>query len=320
MADMTQKFSVEVLSSADVKVELTDYGVIEVSGDDARTFLGNLLTGDVRKLSPECGLFTAWCDAKGRTLATFWLMQHREVFYLVLPGTRVEAVVTGMSRYILRSKVSMRDASSRLARIGLAGNGIAARFETMPELTLPTETHACAPIEGGVIMAIAGHPHPRWLVVGEPLATQTLTDRIGSDGLPADSRHWSLLDILAGIPLIVTETAGEFIPQMLNLESLGGMCFNKGCYPGQEVIARLHFKGQLKRQLFKAHSATCDTIPVPGTRLYGEEMSESLGEVVQAAAHPDGGVIFLAVVKLEVKDQSPVHLANPTGPLVRFEE
>jgi folate-binding protein YgfZ len=136
---------------------------------------------------------------------------------------------------------------------------------------------------------------------------------------PVGRNAWSLLDILAGLPLLAPETIGEFIPQMLNMEALGGLCFTKGCYPGQEVIARLHYRGQLKRRLYLAY-VDSERLPIPGTALHGEGATEGAGTVVCAARHPDGQIALLAVVKIEEKNQTKIRLWDPEGPQLRFAE
>lgn len=302
--------------SADMKTtdaiiaETHGYGVIAVRGEEARVFLNNLLTGDVKAVTETQGLFTAWCDAKGRALATFWVLLWNDSFYLVLPEERVSAVIMGLGRYIFRSKVKLEEVPHSLALTGLSGKSMTARLESIIGMTPPSEIHACLPFQTGIVMAIAGSPNPRWLLLGEKPRWE------GIRTIPAEA--WQFLDVQADIPWIVEQTAGEFIPQMLHLERLGGLCFTKGCYPGQEVIARLHYRGQLKRQMFQALVQAPSAVPLPGTRLYGEGLSESLGNVVQAAVDPDGNIHLLAVVKLDEKDKGTVHLGDPEGPEIRF--
>ncbi len=303
--------------NADVMSDLSHYGLIEAKGEDARKFLAGLFTGDVRIVSPEKGLFTAWCDAKGRAQATFWLMMHGDAFYVVLPKEVLEPTLAGLKRYLLRVKLTLGDASDSMARLGLSGPGIAAKLTELLGAPPPEEINATRTYGGCTLMAIPGASGPRWLVLGEAGAVAELKQSLGAT--PVDEDTWRLLDILADIPLLVTETAGEFVPQMLNMEALGGLCFNKGCYPGQEVIARLHYRGQLKRQLFRA-TLYSDTLPKPGDKLHGEGQAESVGIVVSAIRHPDGPVTLLAVLKIEEKALGPVRLGDAQGPQLAFVE
>ncbi len=294
---------------SDIRVELADFGVIAVSGADARTFLGNLLTADVRTVSETVGVFSAWCDAKGRVLATLWLVQRGEVFYLILPKERIQPVLAGLSRYLLRSKVKLEDLSPVMTVSGLSGDP--ARFAAASGMEWPDRIYGCHDSARGLVWSIPSSGQPRWLFLGDlPVMPEVQAEK------PA---FWHWQDVMAGIPWITDATVGEFIPQMLNLGSLGALCFTKGCYPGQEVIARLHYRGQLKRQMFLATLEAGFDVPLPGTPLYGGGMAESLGAVVQAARDPAGTLHLLAVVKLDDKDQSPAHLGHPDGPVVRFE-
>lgn len=305
--------------SVDVMADLSHYGLIEAQGEDARKFLAGQFPGDVRLVSPERGLFTSWCDAKGRAQATFWLLMRGDAFYLVLPRENVATVLAGLKRFLLRVKATLSDPGESLSRLGLSGPGLEARLAAQFGAPPPLEVGETCDFGAITLLAIAGGPHPRWLALGEPTALAGLWRALMPTVRPVGRDAWSLLDILAGIPLLVTETAGEFIPQMLNLEALGGICYTKGCYPGQEVIARLHYRGQLKRQLYRA---TLDSgrIPAPGSKLYGEEIAESVGTVVSAARHPDGRVALLAVIKIEEKGLGPVRLEGAEGPELAFVE
>jgi len=303
----------------DVMADLSHHGLIEVRGDDAQKFLASLFTGDVRLVSPGRGLFTSWCDAKGRARATFWLFVHEGAFYLLLPKDLVKTVLAGLKQYLLRVKATLADAGDNPMRLGLSGPGMASRLSAVFGASPPGQAGEAGRYGDCTLMAIGGDPFPRWLAIGSAAAIADLWQNLVSTVSPAGRDAWSLLDILAGMPLLVSEIAGEFIPQMLNMEALGGLCFTKGCYPGQEVIARLHYRGQLKRRLYLAY-AESDSVPAPGTTLHIDGVAESVGTVVSAARHPDGRVALLAVVKIEEKDQGEVRLADVQGPALRIVE
>ncbi|CAL1240572.1 YgfZ/GcvT domain-containing protein [Candidatus Methylocalor cossyra] len=304
---------------SEVLADLSHLGLIEVRGEDAQKFLANLFTGDVRLVSPERGMFTSWCDAKGRAQATFWLLMRDGAYLLVLPRERVPSVLAGLKRYQLRTKVTLTDRSGELPLIGLAGPGMADRLSAALGAAPPGEVGETGAYGGCTLMAIHGQPHRRWLGLGEAKAVAGLWRSLLPGASPVGREAWSLLDILAGIPLLVGETSGEFIPQMLNMEALGGLSFSKGCYPGQEVIARLHYRGQLKRRLYLAFVSS-DRVPAPGTSLEGEGLTESVGTVLAAARHPDGRVALLGVLKIEEKGRGPVHLGDAQGPVLAFVE
>jgi folate-binding protein YgfZ len=305
--------------SGDVVAELSHFGLIEARGEDAQKFLASLFTGDVRLVSPERGQFTTWCDAKGRARASFWVFMYQGAYYLLLPQPLVQSALAGLKQYLLRVKVTLRDASDSFLRLGLSGPSVKVRLSALLGTPPPSQVGAAQIFDGCTLIAITGHPHPRWLAMGSVDAIADLWQKLSPEVLPVGREAWSLLDILAGIPLLVPETAGEFIPQMLNIEALGGLCFTKGCYPGQEVIARLHYRGQLKRRLYLAF-ADSQRVPSPGTALHRDGAAESAGAVVSAAWHPDGRVALLAVVKNEDQALGAVRLENAQGPILSFVE
>lgn len=302
--------------SSDIITDLSHFGLIEVRGEDAQKFLSNLLTGDVKLVTSEKGIFTSWCDAKGRALATLWLFMYEGSYYILLPQAILESVLSGLKRYLLRVKVSLSDASSTLLRIGVSGPGAGTRMAGLFACEPARESGQIIRVRECALIRVHGVPHPRWIVIGPVAELSSLWSEFAHSFHAVGSNAWSLLDILSGLPSIFTETAGEFIPQMLDLEALGGLCFTKGCYPGQEVIARLHYRGQLKRRVYSAF-VNCESLPVPGTPLYGAGLTESVGTVVSSARYPDGSVAMQVVVKIEEKDR-PIHVANIEDHVLRF--
>lgn len=304
----------EVALGGDIIADLSHFGLIEVKGEEAGKFLGSMLTGDVRLVSETLGQFTSWCDGKGRIQATFWLFLRDGAYYLLLPEELLPGVIARLKMFLLRTKAAITDASGTLARIGLSGAGIAGTLGS----ALPEQRGGTAVVGDCTLIALGSEPRPRWLAVGSPQAMIALWEKLAAAARPAGAGAWALLDILAGIPHVATDTAGEFIPQMLDLEALGGLSYKKGCYPGQEVIARLHYRGQLKRKAFLAY-ADCPEVPAPGTRLYRPGFDESVGLVVSAAK--DGrehGFAVLAVVVIEQKALGEIRLGNAEGPALVF--
>ncbi len=305
--------------SGDAVADLSHFGLIAVEGPDARKFLSSLFTGDVRQISPTQGQFTSWCDGKGRILTTFWLFMRGETFYLLLPQELVPTTRARLRQYLLRTRASITDASGSLVRLGLSGPRLAARLEAILGAQAPMaqgETHTAG---GCTLIAIGATPQPRWLAVGPVGKMNKLWENLHPKTMAVDAGAWSLLDILAGIPMVTLATSAEFIPQMLNLEALGGLSFTKGCYPGQEVVARLQYRGQLKRRLYLAY-VDSDRVPPPGAKLYGPGVAESVGMVLSAACAGAGKVALLAVVVIERKDSGDIHLEGLQGPRLDFRE
>ncbi len=303
----------------DVVADLSHFGLIAVDGPDAQKFLASLFTGDVRLVSPAQGQFTSWCDGKGRILATFWLFMLGESYYLLLPQELAASTLARLRQYLLRSKAKITDASSDLVRLGLSGPGLESRLTAALGGQPPTGRGETRELDGCTLMALPSAGQPRWILVGPAEKAGALWESLRPGTAIVGEEAWALLDILAGIPFVKTPTSGDFIPQMLNLEALGGLCFTKGCYPGQEVVARLQYCGQLKRRLYLAY-VDGDRAPPPGAKLSGPGASDSVGMVLSAARAGAGQLALLAVVVIEQKDSNDIHLEGLQGPRLDFRE
>lgn len=254
-------------------------GVIAAGGADAADFLQAQLSNDVLDLAPGRGRLAAWCDAKGRVQALPWVLRRDDDFLLLLPRTLVAPVLQRLRLFVLRAHVELRDAGDELAVHGVIG-GLAG------EAPVRDLTPGAVLCDGErQYLALPG-PDPRCLVIAPRQAAPQATD----------ATAWRHADILAGLPQIHPETQGRFVPQMLNLHWLGGIDFHKGCYPGQEIVARLQYRGKLTRRLFRAVLDAAAT-PPPGAAVTDAEGAVR-GEVVEAAPGPDGQDL-LAVLRID---------------------
>ena len=276
---------------AAVVCDLGPLAALAVSGADAATFLQGQLTNDVAALLPENSQLSAWCSPKGRVLANFIVRRIAEDhFELLLPRLMLEFVQRRLALFVLRAKVTLRDASNETIRIGVGGPAAA---QCVAELAGNTATlHHWSAIEGGSMTALPGS---RFLARVEPGAAPALWERLGAAraaGFPC----WRWLTIRAGMPVILPWTQDQFIPQMLNLDALGAVSFHKGCYTGQEIVARTQYLGRLKERLALAHT---DAAPAPGARLFAPAFGDQpCGTVVNAGATPDGGTDLLCVAQI----------------------
>jgi tRNA-modifying protein YgfZ len=229
---------------------LRRYGVLSVTGADARDFLHAQLTNDIQNLPPGHTALAGWCSAKGRLLATFLVIPSPEGYLLQLARDLAPAVAKRLSMFVLRSKVKVADQSDAWAQFGVWD------AEHTPARALWQEDRAVVPVG-----------ERRYLRL-EPAAS-------AAPECKADEETWSLQEIRAGRPLITAATQDQFVPQMVNLETLGGVDFRKGCYPGQEIVARAQYRGQVKRRMVR--------LPAPeGARLQpGQEYNG--GTVVDSA-------------------------------------
>lgn len=303
---------------ADLSVPLPGLAVIELSGADALSFLSAQFTSDLHSLAQETSQISSWCTPQGRVLTVFRIYRYETSISLILPAEAVAQTLGRLQRYVLRSRVEIENGTGRTALLGLSGpsalDRVMAVLGTAPE-QIDEVVHA------GTITAVRLPGRvSRCLILGSTDAIRAFQEHLPNNVMRGDPGSWTLLDVLAGIPVIVPTISEHFLPQMLNLDALGGLSFTKGCYPGQEVIARLRYRGSLKRRMHLA-SVLTSTVPEPGVRLFlgGSEPPTAVGEVVSAAAHPDGSIAVLAVVEIEAARSDAVHLHNVAGPILRFQ-
>ena len=278
-------------------------GVIRVEGVDAASFLQGQLTQDFSLLGLGEARLAAYCSAQGRMLASFYGFKrsHTEIL-LVCSGDLLAQTIQRLSRFVMRSKVGLTDASPDYILIGLAGDALS---------EIAGGSHAAwSKIEidtASLVFLYPAHGVQRALW----LAPATQTQPVGS---PLSEQDWLLGEVHSGIALINAATVETFVPQMLNYESVGGVSFKKGCYPGQEVVARSQFRGTLKRRAFAAHSAA----PMKaGDEIFqDEDPQQPCGIVAQAAAAVNGGFDAIVSMQTAAAEAGGLHLGAATGPLV----
>ncbi|MBW7899884.1 MAG: folate-binding protein YgfZ [Rhodocyclaceae bacterium] len=289
---------------ATVLVPLTHLGVIRAGGEDAKSFLHNQLTSDINHLAADGAQHSAWCSAKGRMLASFVIWRDGGDYLLSLAADLQAAIARRLQMYVLRSKVTVADAG--LALFGLAGPQAA---ETLRAAGLPAPAAMqTAAADGCTVLRLDGERFH----VAAPTAAADLWAKLAARARPAGLPAWRWLDVRAGLPLICEATKEHFVPQMANFERIGGVSFHKGCYPGQEIVARTQYLGKVKRHLYRLAS---ETAMAAGDELYAEAVpDQSCGMVVSAAPSPAGGYEALAVL-METAADAGVRLRARDGAL-----
>jgi len=274
-------------------VTLTDQGLIRASGADAASFLHNLLTNDIKHLEPGQARHAGLCTAKGRMIASFLIWREGEDFLLQLSADILPGILKKLSMYVLRSKVRLTDIGAERTLIGAIGSTLAPGS--------PLATQAC---EGGTAIRLDAER----AVLALP---RDAADKFPCDGELAD---WHRAEIRHGIPRILAATQEMFTPQMVNYElaAVGGVSFQKGCYPGQEVVARTHYLGKVKRRMYRVK---LDTEFVPGTDVFTPEAGDQhCGAVVLTAPAANGGYESLLVVQSGGAEADAIHVGAPGGP------
>jgi len=301
--------------SGSVLADASHLAVLDFTGADAKTFLHGQLTCDVNSLAIGAGTLGGYCSPVGRLLASFILLRMADGYRMVLAQDIAEQTRKRLSQYVLRAKVGVADRSQELASFGVAGPAASSALAALLG-EIPSRPYALLSSADGV--GAIRLSEQRILVVGASERARTLQAELSVALRPVGSPCWQWLDIAHGLPWISERTREAFVPQMANLDLLGGISFQKGCYPGQEVVARTRYRGQLKRRMFLAHLAA-ETHA--GDALYCDDLAgQAGGTVVNAAPAPSGGWDALAVVPLASRDNSKVHLSAPDGPTLEFHD
>ncbi len=299
-----------------VLIPLTDLGLIRVSGEEAASFLHNLLTNDVNGLAENSARRSGMCNAKGRLLASFTMWRDDGGLLLALAADLLPQVLKKLSMYVLRSKVKLSDESEKTVLLGLSGPrsraalaGLAGWGETAPSAPLTLKRFG-----QGQAIDLGGDRH---LLAVSAIEAPTVWQQLTQLARPAGLAAWHWLEIAAGTPRVTAATQEEFVPQMVNFELVGGVSFNKGCYPGQEIVARTQYLGKIKRRMYSAHIESA--VPSPGARLLAPETGDqACGNIVLGAPSPQGGFEALAVVQSSCHAAGDVHLDSPDGPRLSF--
>ncbi|MDX9993678.1 MAG: folate-binding protein [Rhodocyclaceae bacterium] len=274
-------------------IPLSDQGLIRASGEDATQFLNNLLTNDILHLAEGTARHAGLCTPKGRLIASFLIWREGSDYLLQLSADILPAILKKLSMYVLRSKVRLADISADRALIGVLGGNAG------PEAPMTS-----APFEGGTAIRLDAERSVLAIPADRAAAVQ------GTSGSFAD---WHLAEIRAGIPRITAATQELFTPQMVNYElpAVGGVSFQKGCYPGQEIVARTQYLGKVKRRMVRCR---LDAMVAPGTDVFTPEAGDQhCGAVVLAAPVADGCECLL-VVQSSGAEAGEVHVGAPGGP------
>jgi folate-binding protein YgfZ len=297
---------------ATVIAPLTHLGLLACSGDEAKTFLHNQVTSDINHLNVNAAQHSAWCSGKGRMVASFLLFRNGPDFQIQLSSDLVAMIHKRLQMYVLRAKVKIADLSASRELIGLSGPQAEVALQAAG-LPVPARLLETAAFADGTVIRLAS----RFEIVVASEAAVDLWQRLSAKARPVGTAVWQWLDIKAGIPLITDATKEEFVPQMANFDQLGGVSFHKGCYPGQEVIARTQYLGKVKRHLYRISAAA----PMAaGNPIYSPENPEHpCGMVANAAPSPDGGYAALAVIQENFVDAGDLELATPGGSRITTE-
>ncbi|MFZ2854432.1 MAG: folate-binding protein YgfZ [Rhodocyclaceae bacterium] len=295
---------------ATVVAPLTHLQLIECAGDEAKSFLHNQVTSDINHLDADAAQHSAWCSAKGRMLASFLLFRDGQDFRIQLSADLAAAIQKRLQMFVLRAKVKIADLSTRYELIGLSGAQAEAALQKAG-LPVPQQALGTAAFAGGKVIRLDA---TRFELAVDCAAAAEVWRKLAATVRPVGTPAWQWLDIQAGVPLISEATKEEFVPQMANFDQLGGVSFHKGCYPGQEIVARTQYLGKVKRHLYRVSAS----VPMAaGNPVYSPENPEHpCGMIANAAPAFDGAYEALAVIQENFVAAGDLELGTPGGPRI----
>ena len=297
-----------------VLCQLSHLGIIRASGADVRTFLQGQLTNDIQQVTEAQGQLNGYCNPKGRLLASFRIMQQQDDLLLLLPRDNLDATLQRLRMFVLRSQVTLEDVSESMMCLELAGDCATEMLGVLP----PEQDHATCLHDGFVLARIPGD-RQRIQVIGNTTEVQTLYAKLADHAETIDTAHWRLLDIRAGLPTVYASTREAFVPQMANMHWVDGVNFQKGCYTGQEVVARMQYLGKLKRRMYRVQF-TANQLPAPGDEVYAANSpsEQSVGKVVDVAPDTQDGYEALVIIQTSHAETGTLQLGGVDGPTLEL--
>jgi len=303
--------------NGDIITDLSHTGLISVRGEDAETFLQGQFTNDLRNVTDEQAQINGYCSPKGRLLSNFLIFRRFDSYYLRLPKPLVDDTIKRLKMFVLMSKVIIDDASDSQIHIGYAGPN--AESELKDQLgNIPTDDLATLQLDDVTVIRLPGS-HPRFEILGPLDKITQLWAALNVRAAPVSSTAWTWLTIQNGLPIITENNVDAFVPQMVNMHLINGVSFKKGCYTGQEIVARMQYLGKLKRRMYLAHVESSQA-PVDGDPLFSENSTsgQGTGKIVNSCAAADGGFDLLAVIEIKSVDSGTIHLTGSDGPVLQF--
>ena len=306
----------QITDQGSIVCDLSPLGLIKVSGNDAENFLQSQFTNDISQVDNTRSQLTAYCNPKGRMLALFRIIKNEDSYLLQTPKALITDLIKKLKIYVFRADVQLQSVSEEFVQIGVSGP------EALESLSLSTKTsdleiNATINADQALITRIHG-VQPRFHLIGSPVAMPSLWEKLSRTLTPVGYPCWKWLDITAGIPSVSPENVEELIPQMVNLDQLNGISFSKGCYPGQEIVARLRYLGKIKQRMFLA-SVSSNRQPTPGDPVLcttdTQPEPRKVGRIISAAPNVNNGFDLLIVLNQDLAASKHLFLENAEIPV-----
>ena len=291
-----------IAHTGDLFCDLSHFGIIAAYGEDAAEFLQAQFTNDINQVDETHSQLSALCSPKGRMLCNFRIFKRDQTYYLVLPYELLEAALSRLRMFVLRSRVTLEDASDALIGIGASGSKTIEHLGAISG-SLPQAIDEAVEFKDYTIIRVAGVV-PRYEIYGLLEAMKKLWQALDVHGTPVGASVWELLNIQSGIPVITAGSIDAYVPQMANMHLINGVSFTKGCYPGQEIVARMlhNISGRSEESFTKVNCAS-----IPRDLL-------DIGTILSAQKNPEGKYEALAVIQTQDAENSKLKLGDASGP------
>ena len=312
-----------LIKNGPVVTSLTHQGLIKVSGGDAVSFLQGQLTTDIHQISETQAQFSAYCDPKGQVLALFLVFKYQGNIYLSFNHSLKEAVLKRLSMFVMRSDVQLTDVSNQLIHIGFAGEfgdlDIQRRLNTKVKKEYETSCIQTDGMEDVCVVKVPG-PYHKYDLFGPVDQIQKVWKNLRNNADVTNSYDWNLLNITAGIPDVTEQTTAQFLAQFLNLDKLNAIDFKKGCFPGQEMIARVHYRGKVTKRMFRIRTESVLHLKA-GKILFLKDSTGKPHKLTIITANPNvfEGSLCLAVGTLKSLEAIEGSLITESGDLAFIE-
>jgi tRNA-modifying protein YgfZ len=296
-------------TSNNILCNLSHLGLLEISGADAVTFLQGQVTNDVKLLAGTNAHYSAYCNPKGRMLALFLAFSHYDHIHLQLNRELLEPIMKRLNMYVMRSKVEIKDVSDSIVKFGIDGLEaaplLAASLAKITSVSkVPTEDYELVTLENATVLKLPSIGGARFEIFTDEKNAPIIWEALKSSCKVVEKSHWDWLEIQAGIPDIELKTQEQFVPQMLNLDILNGINFKKGCYTGQEIVARTHYLGAVKRRTYLG-SIQSVSAPQAGDKILDNTQNEAggneIGQIVRVAPNLESGFDVLAEMRIDAQ-------------------
>jgi folate-binding protein YgfZ len=305
----------ESVTSGNLLTDLSYLAVIKISGVDAAEFLNGQFTSDLSRLNDGGVQASAWCNPRGQVIVNMIIVRTGGEFFLLVPREMKDKFISRLRMYVLRAKVMVEDCSDAMPCVGyIHGNND--RYSGI-EIERRNPMRERAIQDNGLVMLHIPVNWNRMIMFGPPAVLRAAWLKLAQLYTSSGSHYWQLYDVLDGQPWILNATTETFLPQLLNLDKLQGLSFDKGCFPGQEVIARLHHRGQYKQRLYTVKLDNGAAV-ITGTRLYNEDQPQGVGTVVNSAVNPLDGQYALVVMNVDYGDPEHLRLADNPARVVQI--